>query len=270
MALLDYPVAFSFALFVALTVAVLVGFRLAVLARAWEDESQREQVEAARDALGVSLSLLLGFSLALAVPKYDLRKHLVVDEANAIGTTILRAKLLPEPHQSTVLDLLRAYTEVRLEFSTAKSRGPEMEEANTHTKELQHQLWEQTIAVAQTYPNAITSSFVNSLNTTIDESEKRLAALENRIPGSVWIMLVTVAILTSLTLGYSARGKFWPVLIALPIMVSIVTALIADLDSARSGFLQTDLRPLKRLEQDLKSESSARSAVPPSKQSPTH
>ena len=85
---LDHPLLLSLGLFVLLTATVEAGFRLAVLTSPDIDEERREQIAASRDALGILLSLLLGFTFAMALPRFDLRKQLVMDEANAIGTTV--------------------------------------------------------------------------------------------------------------------------------------------------------------------------------------
>ena len=74
----------------------------------------------------------------------------------------------------------------------------------------------------------MTALLVASLNDTIDLSEKRLTALENRIPPTIWLIAVVS-----------------------PLMIAIVMGLIADLDSPRSGFLRVDRRSLDRLAQDL-------------------
>ena len=58
-------------------------------------------VESARDRLGVLLSLLLGFSLPMALPHYEQRIQLVTDEneASAISTVAQRAQMLPETYR---------------------------------------------------------------------------------------------------------------------------------------------------------------------------
>ena len=94
---LDHPFLLAMCLFVLLMAVVDTGFRLAVLTGANLDDDSREQIAASRDSLGILLSFMLGFTLAMALPRFDLRKHLVMEEANAIGTTSLRAGLLPEP-----------------------------------------------------------------------------------------------------------------------------------------------------------------------------
>src|SRR5690349_23963254 len=56
------------------------------------------------------VGLLLAFGLSLAVNRYEDRRANVVTEANAIGTTYLRAQTLAEPIRSRSLDLLVQYT----------------------------------------------------------------------------------------------------------------------------------------------------------------
>ncbi len=64
-------------------------------------------------ALGL-LALLLAFSFSLALSRYDTRRTLVLEEANAIGSTANFALMLPEPAQGPSLSLLRDYTAVRI------------------------------------------------------------------------------------------------------------------------------------------------------------
>ncbi len=109
--LLNHPLVLSITLFLLLTVTVEVGFRLARFTHVHDDEDRHAQIAISRDSLGILLSLLLGFTLAMALPHYDLRKQLVMEEANAIGTTGLRATLLEDPQKTEVRALLLRYVE---------------------------------------------------------------------------------------------------------------------------------------------------------------
>jgi hypothetical protein len=60
------------------------------------------------------LAFILAFTFGLAAARFDTRRQLLLDEANAIGTTYLRAGMLPERGQQ-VRDLLRHYVAARLE-----------------------------------------------------------------------------------------------------------------------------------------------------------
>src|SRR5262245_16025982 len=46
------------------------------------------------------LALILGFSLSMAVDRFERRRELVVEEANAIGTAYLQSKLIKFPDQN--------------------------------------------------------------------------------------------------------------------------------------------------------------------------
>jgi len=97
------------------TTAGIVGSRYLAERR----ETMRESVGAAQGALLGFVGLLLAFGMTMAVGRYEARRAAVVDEANAIGTTYLRAQTLAEPVRSQSLALLRQYTDSRLELSRA-------------------------------------------------------------------------------------------------------------------------------------------------------
>src|SRR6187551_459991 len=80
-------------------------------------EHLREPVSVLQAALLGLVGLVLAFGLALAVGRYEARRTAVVDEANAIGTTYLRAQLIAEPARTRSLALLREYTDLALRLS---------------------------------------------------------------------------------------------------------------------------------------------------------
>jgi hypothetical protein len=196
--LVDHPWPLLGVLFVLLVVVVELGHRLRL---ANTDEQLRKPLVGARDSISLLLSLLLGFTLAMALPRYEDRKKLIIDEANAIGTTALRARLLPEPARSTTLRLLSDYVDARVEFSAAPLNGQQLHNSLVRTKQLQEALWQQSVAAAEQNPTPLTAIFVQSLNESIDLTEKRLATFENRIPNAIWILLVLISILSCLTTG---------------------------------------------------------------------
>lgn len=251
MTYLDHPGALFFAVFFLLLVVLEAGFRLGQATEAKRDEVRHEQLVGTRDGIFVLLSLLLGFTLALAVPRADLRHQLMVDEANSIGTTALRAEVLLEPYRANVGSILRQYVDARLRFFDAGTDEEKINQAQDQTKQLQQQLWQQAVGAAQAAPTAITSTFLQALNETIDLSEKRLAALENRIPPSVWIMLLAIAILGCFTTGFSMRRRSWLPIIITPLMIAVVMSLIADLDTSRTGFIRVEQSSMQRLKHDL-------------------
>jgi hypothetical protein len=75
--------------------AVEAGFRLG----RWRHQRSEQEKEPPVGAMvGAILGLLafpLAFTFGLAASRFDTRRELVLDEANAIGRTYLRAALLP-------------------------------------------------------------------------------------------------------------------------------------------------------------------------------
>ena len=244
--LLNEPWLLFLAVAVALFVSSMAGYQLAVATRINEDAHHHEQINSLRDGLFVLLGLLLGFTIAMVLPRFDERRQLVVDEANAIGTTVLRAEMLPEPERSKSLELLRQYAVVRRDSATA---GPE--ESLQPTKALQTQLWQQVVAVTQKSQTAVTATYILTLNETIDVSEKRLAAFENRVPKSVWVIIVVVAVFQGFAGGFSLKRKLWFSLLAAPLVVAVVMALIADLDSPHTGLIHVEQNAMERLVKDV-------------------
>ena len=69
------------------------------------------------------LALMISFSFAMALSLFEARRDAVLNEANAIGTTALRARLLPAPHDAQTVKLLRQYVQIRLDSDQATCHG---------------------------------------------------------------------------------------------------------------------------------------------------
>src|SRR5262245_13959764 len=240
MGLVDRPAMLFVVLLLGLAAIEEIGIRLRSRISAGIDEARQEQIAAAREAAAVLLSLLLGFTMAMALQRYDYRVELVVDEVNAIRTTGLRAQTLTEPASSKLLELLREYVDVRV-------LGQELQGTVGRAKELQDQLWNQSAAAARQSPAETVSIFLQSLTQTIDLGQKKQAALENRIPPSIWLTLVLISVLTCFIVGLGVRRRFLVMTLIWPLIISFAVKQIADLDSPASGFIQVNQQSMRRL-----------------------
>ena len=248
--LLNHPVLFFLVSLTVLALVTQAGYRLRQAHPASTEEALHEQVHDARDGIVFLLSLLLGFTLAMALTRYDHRKQLVVDEADAIGTTALRARLLPEPYDSRMTHLIADYSDARLKYFTVRD-AKAVEVALEQAKQLQNQIWDITRDAARAAPTAITSSFIQSLNETIDLSEKQVASAENRIPLSTWVMIWIIAILACLASGLAVRRRLLISMVLTPLTAAVVMSLTADLDSPRSGLITAGTASIERIHSDL-------------------
>ena len=236
---------------VALIISSVLGYRAAVSTRINEDSHHHEHITGLREGLFVLLGFLLGFTVAIVLPRFDERKELVIDEANAIGTTALRAETLPEPQRDRTLELLREYVAVRRGFqgNTSRPGGSGSRDATDKdssgptlaTDRCRH-------AAEQT---AVVAVYLQALNEMIDVSEKRLAAFENRVPKTVWLIIFIVAIFQSFVTGFSLKRRLWFSLVMTPIVIAVVMALLADLDSPRTGLIRIEQNSMERLVRDM-------------------
>jgi len=243
--LLNQPWLLFLAVGIVLFAAAVAGYALAFATHINEDSHYHEQLNSLREGFFVLLGLLLGFTVAMVLPRFDERRQLVIDEANAIGTTMLRAEMLPEPQRSKTLELLREYAIVRRDSPVV---GPE--QSLQPTKALQTQLWQQIVSVTQQSQTPVIVAYIQTLNDTIDVSEKRLSAFENRVPKSVWMIIMIVAVFQSFAAGFSLKRKFWFSLVMTPLVIAVVMALIADLDSPYTGFIHVEQNAMNRLVKD--------------------
>lgn len=189
------------------------------------------------------LALIIGFTFAMALSRFDTRRDAVLLEANAIGTTALRARLLPEPHRKEVLKLLRDYVRVRLDITQRTPSLADLETAIKQSNDIQEALWREAMAISAIDQNMVpTGLFIQTLNEMIDDQAKRLAALRSRIPNIVLLALFGIAAVVCGFAGYTRGLEFrrdaTPVYI-LGFLVTVVIILILDLDRPNAGFIQT-------------------------------
>lgn len=234
--------------FVPATLLVLAseaGFRIG---RRSQDtgENHAGQIGAIQGAILGLLGLLLGFSFSMALDRHETRRTLVVQEANAIGTTFLRAALLPEAHRAPVEDLLRRYVDLRLSLDPQMGAAA-FEDALRRSGDIQRALWSHATAAAREMPGPVIATFITTLNETIDTEAERLAAARNHIPTVVWLLLLTVGACGCFSSGYGAgidgaRSVLGALL--LPLLFSVVITLIADLATPRQGFITVSREPM--------------------------
>jgi len=123
------------------------------------------------------LALMIGFTFAMALSRFEGRREAVLNEANAIGTTALRARLLPPPHRAEALKLLQEYVKIRIDITERPLSLETMNAAIVRSNEIHEALWQQVKAVAKKDTGMVpTGLFIQTLNELIDDHEKRLTA----------------------------------------------------------------------------------------------
>jgi hypothetical protein len=224
--------------------AIEGGYRLGSYQHRQQGRENETPVGAMVGAMLGLLAFMLAFTFGMAASRFDTRKQLVLDEANAIGTTYLRTAMLPE-RRDEIRALLRSYVDARLNAVRSDRVADEI----LMSEELQGRLWSAAAAVGLQHPDSIVVGlFVQSLNEVIDLHAKRVTAgLRNRIPGAIWATLLTIATLSLAAMGYHAGLVATTrsiAVIVVAVTFSAVIALIADLDRPQEGTLTVSQQAL--------------------------
>jgi hypothetical protein len=209
---------------------------------------ERESGGALGTFVGAGIGLLaffLAFTFGFAGSRFEERRRLVLDEANALGTAYLRAQLVPDPHGSEIQRMLREYTDTRIE-ATQPGKLPA---ALARSEELHRRLWAEATALTESDPHSIAAGLlIQALNEVIDLHQKRVtAALRSRVPERVWDVLVLLTVLTMASMGVHAgqsKPERSPVVIFLALAFSAVILVIADLDRPQEGSLRVSQQAL--------------------------
>jgi len=251
--LIHHPAYLFVTLIVLLTISAAFGAivmqRLVPLS-----EEARDNYNVIQGATLTLLALLIGFTLSMAVGRFDQRKNYEEEEANAIGTEFVRAELLGAPHTAQVRALLTQYLQLRIEYyETRDSR--ELADINARTNALESQLWASVREAAMAQPNPVTALAVAGMNDVLNTQGYTQAAWLNRIPVSAWALMIVIAFFSNLMQGYGVRGATGRhvLLFVLPVTVSLSMTLIADIDSPRGGLIRVAPVNLLSLQQSLPS-----------------
>lgn len=248
--MMNYPFLVLFPLsLLMLWLAARIGTSL----RKWRPlaDDEREDFGFVQAATLTLLGLIIGFSFSMSISRYDQRKNYEEAEANAIGTEYFRAALLPA-NTVEVRALLRKYLDLRIFFYRTRSAS-ELRRINTDTDQLQAEMWSAVQVPAMAQPTPVMALVVSGMNDVLNSQGYTQAAWWNRIPTSAWGLMITIAILCNVLVGYGGRSAMpkGRVIYILPLFVSISFLMIADIDSPRGGLIRVAPQNLVSLSQSL-------------------
>ena len=243
-------------LFVTLAIAIEAGYRLGCVFGKSATEPAKVQINTIQASLLGILALLLGFTFSLALQRYDSRSEAVINEANAIGTAILRSDLLPAPWRTEIQEALRAYLDLRIRagvipLDRRSDRNAVLAESNI----VLETLWQKTrLAVEQNGGRVTTGLFVQAFNEMVDSYGTRDAALNRHVPEPVLFLLFGTFVLTAGLVGYSsgvASHRASMATYALVVLIVMLVFVIIDLDRPRRGLIEVSQQSLLDLQATL-------------------
>jgi hypothetical protein len=227
-------------LFIALLGFLEVGRRIG---RAVKAKYGKEPAAGAVDAAVYGLlGLLIAFTFSGAATRFEARRHLIVEEANAIGTAYLRLDLLPAEAQEALKDKFRQYVDLRLEVYR---KLPDIEAAKAalaDSQALQAEIWSRAVAASRAAtPQPAAMLLLPALNQMIDITTTRTVAAQNHPPSIIFIMLIVLALMSALLAGYSIAGSRNIIhMLVFAAILAITVYVILDLEYPRLGLIQID------------------------------
>lgn len=199
------------------------------------------------------LALLLGFTFSMSVDRFEARRGLVLEEANAIGTTYLRTQLLGEPHRERISRLLVAYTDNRVAMAGAGS-AEKVRPLLATNDQLITDLWAATSSAFLSIKGLdFSSSYLDSMNNVIDLDTARKAARMVRVPAEVFVALVIYMAVTAGVLGFVLAGpRVRRSAAFMYLLLTLSFVLIVDIDDPARGGVKEGQGPMEMLQRSLK------------------
>jgi hypothetical protein len=200
-------------------------------------------------ALLTLAAFVLGLSFSQASTRFDERRVLVVQEANAIGTTWLRANQLPATEAKRFRQVLFDYTADRLKAYETPGDPALYQRTIEQGARAQEELWSIASFALQVHQtNLGLSLLMQTLNDTIDVSSAQLQALTTHVPTAVIVLTLCLVTLGTLSIGFGfARDQSRPAVLSAIYVVAcvVVIAMMVDYDRPQTGFVTINLNPLK-------------------------
>ena len=231
----------AFGLFLAILFFIEIGYRIGRRRLMKDPDYKGTGLGAIEGALFALLGLIIAFTFSNALTKFDVRRALVAEETNDIGTAYLRIDLLRPEDQAPLRDQFKKYLDSRIStFKKMPDIAATMSEYKK-SEELQRQLWQTAVDAAAHSTTAAPMLLMPAINNMIDITTTRMMATKQHPPGVIFILFIVLILVCSMLAGHgmSASGKrslmHW---IGFALVLTVTTWTIVDIEYPRIGIIQ--------------------------------
>jgi hypothetical protein len=189
------------------------------------------------------MGLLVTFTFYGAASRFDARRNLIVQEANAIGTAYLRLDLIGLEGQPQLREDFRQYARSRLAVS---KKMPDIEAVNAelaHCASLQNEIWRQAVEGAKASGMPAQTLLLPAINQMIDITTAATVALTTHPPPLVFAMLAFAVAVSCVLAGYgmsTSATRDWVPIITFVLVLSAALYTIIDYEYPRIGIVRID------------------------------
>jgi hypothetical protein len=231
-------------LLIGLLLLIEAGRRLGVRRLATDPEGARAGAGTVEGAVFALLGLLIAFTFSGAASRFDDRRHLVAEEANAIGTAWLRIDVLPASAQPPLRHLFRQYLDSRLATYRQAGDADAVRAESVRSRRLQQEIWTLAVNAARDSGSAPAQILLlPALNAMIDITTTRAMAAQIHPPAIIFIMLAVLALAGAMFIGYGmagARTRSWFHSIGFATVIAAAVYVIVDIEYPRHGLIRVD------------------------------
>ncbi len=236
--------AIAVGLFLGMVLLLEIGRRIGIKRLQQDPEGARAGIGAVEGSVFGLLGLLIAFTFSGAASRFDVRRQLIVEETNAIGTAYLRIDMLPADAQPAVRELFRQYLDTRIEAYRKLPNIQAAKEELAKAAETQNAIWKQAVAACRTSSSPQAAMLVlPSLNQMIDITTMRSMATQMHPPMIVFVMLGIMALAGALIAGYgmaSGRSRNWLHVLCFAAIMAITVYVIIDIEYPRVGLITVE------------------------------
>jgi hypothetical protein len=224
-------------------VLMFIAFRFGNWLFRWRklrmEELEKSGFGAVEGSLLGLLALMLAFTFSMSSSHYDRKILILNEEANDIGTAVLRADLYPDSIRKEFRKDFKQYLETRIRFFESGIDLPKVYASLEESAKWQQKLWNRAAYYGRKPEYLVqTNMMVPALNSMIDIVSTRNTASRAKVPDIIFYILFALCITASFTMGYSIAHKVdWPVKLGFAIMTALTLYLALDLDRERRGII---------------------------------
>ncbi len=228
--------------------SIELGYKMGVVARRRSVKEKALPVPTIAGSILSMLGFILALTFGIVANRYDAKKTLVREEANAIGTAWLRSQLLPDGERMSASKLYKDYLDIRLHGGTVID-DEALPKLLMQTTQIHRALWEMALVNAKRDLNSDAGAlYFESVNKVIDIHTLRVAkGLQARLPWAIWIVFYALLMLGMLSIGHEIAmanaERRWAVIV-LSLSFSLVIILIVLMDRSQSKLIPVSQQPL--------------------------
>ncbi len=203
-------------------------------------ETESSGLGTAEGSLLGLMALLLSFAFGISATKYENRRQVVVEEANNIGTVILRCDLYPDSVRTLFRADLKNYVEARIAYYEAGDDEHRIKNTISKSDSFSGLCWRRAANLSRVPTNTVASmQMIPALNAMIDIVSTREAGRRSVVPRLILYILLVLTMASSFLAGYGSKGheRRGVLVVAFALMTTLALYLVVELDRPRQGYI---------------------------------